>query len=99
MGITPRQLLRQKDTPYAELGLDDPAITDEALVDAMVEQPILINRPIVETARGARLCRPSEKVLDILPRSQPGEFRKEVGEPVVDARGRSVAGSGAAREN
>src|SRR5690554_4892010 len=66
MGIAPRALLRQKDTPYDELNLGDPALTDEQLIDAMIAHPILINRPIVTTAKGARLCRPSERVLDLL---------------------------------
>lgn len=66
MGITPRELLREKGTPYAELGLGDPSLTDDALIDAMMAHPILINRPIVETEKGAALCRPSEKVLSLL---------------------------------
>ncbi len=72
-GLTPRALLREKDTPYAELGLNDAALTDEQLVDAMMAHPILINRPIVVTARGVKLCRPSELVLDILPAPQRHE--------------------------
>ena len=91
MGIAPRALLREKGTPHAELGLADPALTDEALVDAMMAHPILINRPIVATALGVRLCRPSEAVLDILPSPQRGEFVKEDGERVIDAQGRRVA--------
>ena len=87
-GISPRDLLREKGTPYAELGLDDTSLSDETLVDAMMAHPILINRPIVVTPAGVRLCRPSEAVLDILPAPQRGEFRKEDGEPVVDAQGR-----------
>ena len=69
MGITPRDLLREKGTPYAELGLSDPALSDDQLLDAMLAHPILINRPIVETPKGTRLCRPSEEVFDLLPRS------------------------------
>jgi arsenate reductase len=89
-GLTPRQLLRQKGTPYAELGLDDPALTDRQLVDAMLEHPILINRPLVATELGVWLCRPSETVLDILPQPQIGAFAKEDGEQVVDAHGRRM---------
>ena len=82
MGISPRELLREKGTPYAELGLDDPALLDEDLVDAMLAHPILINRPIVVTRRGAALCRPSEKVLALL--DQPvASFTKEDGEVVT----------------
>ncbi len=91
MGIPVRELLRRKGTPYDELGLDDPALTDDALVDAMAAHPILINRPIVVTPLGAKLCRPSEAVLDILPAPQRGAFAKEDGEAVVDARGARVA--------
>ena len=86
-GITPRQLLREKGTPYAELGLDDATLSDDALVDAMMAHPILINRPLVVTPLGVRLCRPSEAVLDILPEPQRGAFAKEDGEQVVDASG------------
>lgn len=85
MGIGPRDLLRRKGTPYAEMGLDDPKLTDDALIDAMLAHPILIERPIVETPRGTRLCRPSETVLDILPNAGIGAFTKEDGE-VVAAR-------------
>lgn len=81
MGITPRQLLREKGTPYGELGLGDPALTDEAILDAMMAHSILINRPIVETPRGTRLCRPSETVLALLD-SPPESFTKEDGEVV-----------------
>lgn len=88
MGISPRDLLRRKGTPYEELGLDNPDLTDEQLLDAMMAHPILINRPIVVTPQGVKLCRPSETVLDILPDPQRGEFRKEDGELVVDAAGR-----------
>ncbi|KQT33721.1 arsenate reductase [Sphingomonas sp. Leaf412] len=91
-GITARQLLREKGTPYAELGLDDLAISDEALIDAMIDHPILINRPLVVTPLGVRLCRPSEAVLDILVDAQIGAFAKEDGEQVVDADGNRVAG-------
>ena len=91
MGITVRDLLREKGTPYAALGLDDPSLTDDRLLDAMMAHPILINRPIVVSPRGVRLCRPSERVLDLLP-PQRGAFAKEDGEAVVDAQGRPVAG-------
>jgi arsenate reductase (glutaredoxin) len=86
MRITPRDLLREKGTPYGELGLDDPSLSDEALLDAMMAHPILINRPIVVSPKGVRLCRPSEQVLDLLP-AQKSAFRKEDGEQVVDAQG------------
>jgi arsenate reductase len=89
MGLRVRDVIREKGTPYAELGLDDPSLSDDQLLDAMMAHPILINRPIVVTPIGVRLCRPSETVLDILP-PQQGEFVKEDGEPVVDASGRSV---------
>jgi arsenate reductase len=90
MGIPARDLLRKKGTPYDELKLDDPALTDEQLIDAMMAHPILINRPIVVTPKGVKLCRPSEAVLDILPLPQQGEFRKEDGELVVNAAGQRV---------
>ena len=90
MGMPVRDLLRIKGTPYAELGLDDPSLTDAQLIDAMLAHPALINRPIVVTPLGARLCRPSEAVLDILPRPQRGAFNKEDGEPVIDAGGNRV---------
>ncbi|WP_162590669.1 arsenate reductase (glutaredoxin) [Variovorax sp. RA8] len=90
MGITTRQLLRRKGTPYDELGLDDPKWSDDQLIDLMLKHPILINRPIVVTPLGTRLCRPSEVVLDILPSPQRGAFAKEDGEAVVDAEGRRV---------
>lgn len=83
MGIAPRELLRRKGTPYDELGLDDPGLSDEQIIDAMVAHPILINRPIVVTPRGARLCRPSEAVLDILENADIGTFTKEDGETVA----------------
>lgn len=84
MGITPRQLLREKGTPYADLGLDDPSLTDDALLDAMIAHPILINRPIVLTDRGAALCRPSERVLSLLA-NPVSSYIKEDGE-VVEIR-------------
>src|SRR5690606_4324422 len=90
MGITPRDLLREKGTPYAELGLGDPRWSDDDLIDFMMEHPILINRPIVVTARGARLCRPSEAVLDILPNPDIGPFTKDDGDVVIDSEGRRV---------
>lgn len=83
MGISVRGLLREKGTPYAELGLADPKWSDDELLDFMLAHPILINRPIVETPKGARLCRPSEKVLDILPNRDIGPFTKEDGEVVI----------------
>jgi arsenate reductase len=83
-GLSPRALLREKGTPYAELGLGDPGLSDEALVDAMMAHPVLINRPLVVSPLGVRLCRPSEAVLDILPAPQRGAFAKEDGEQVVD---------------
>lgn len=86
-----RGLLREKGTPYAELDLGNPQWTDEQLLDFMVAQPILINRPIVVTPLGTRLCRPSEAVLDILPQPQQGAFAKEDGQPVVDAQGQRLA--------
>ncbi|MHB0951128.1 MAG: arsenate reductase (glutaredoxin) [Allorhizobium sp.] len=82
MGISVREVLRKKDTPYEELGLDNPDLTDEQLIDAMMAHPILINRPIVETEKGTRLCRPSEVVLEILPNAGIGTFTKEDGEVV-----------------
>lgn len=89
-GLTPRELLRRKGTPYDELGLDDPKFTDDELIDLMIEHPILINRPLVVTPLGVRLCRPSEVVLDILPNPLRGAFVKEDGEVVTDAEGRRV---------
>jgi arsenate reductase (glutaredoxin) len=89
MGVSIRDAIREKGTPYAELGLGDHSLSDDQLLDAMIAHPILINRPIVVTPLGVRLCRPSETVLDILP-PQQGEFVKEDGEPVVDASGRRV---------
>ena len=87
MGISPRALLREKGTPYAELGLGDTTLPDEALYDAMIEPPILINRPIVVGPKGARLCRPSELVLDLLDNPDIGDFSKEDGEVVRPAKG------------
>jgi arsenate reductase len=90
MGIRPRELLRQKGTPYDELGLGADQWTDAELIGQMVEHPILINRPIVVTPWGVKLCRPSEVVLDILPLPQKGPFAKEDGEPLIDSMGRRV---------
>ena len=90
MNMRPRQLLREKGTPYAELGLSDPKWTDDELIDFMMMHPILINRPIVETRKGVRLCRPSETVLEILPNADIGTFVKEDGD-VIAARSRDEA--------
>jgi arsenate reductase len=90
MGITVRELLRRKGTPYDELKLDNPKWTDDELIDFMVEHPVLMNRPIVATPLGTRLCRPSERVLDILPSPQRAAFTKEDGEAVIDAKGGRV---------
>lgn len=90
-GLSVRDALREKGTPYAELGLGDPALSDDALLDAMMAHPILINRPFVVSPLGVRLCRPSERVLDLLPQQQ-GAFTKEDGERVVDEAGRRIAG-------
>lgn len=89
-GLTVRGALREKGTPYAELGLADEALSDDALLDAMMAHPILINRPLVVSPKGVRVCRPSELVLDLLP-PQKGAFTKEDGERVVDAAGQPVA--------
>ncbi|KQT97587.1 arsenate reductase [Methylobacterium sp. Leaf469] len=89
-GLTVRDLLREKGTPYADLGLGDPSLTDDQLLDAVAEHPILLNRPLVVSPKGVALCRPSEAVLDLLP-AQQGEFVKEDGERVVDEHGRRVA--------
>lgn len=89
-GITPRELLREKGTPYAEFGLGDESLTDRALVDAMMAHPILINRPLVVSPLGVKLCRPSEAVLGILPARQLGAFTKEDGEQVIDADGNRI---------
>jgi arsenate reductase len=90
-GLTVRDAIRQKGTPYAELGLDNATLSDDQLLDAMMAHPILINRPFVVTAKGTRLCRPSELVLDILERPQQGAFTKEDGEVVINAEGQRVA--------
>ena len=89
-GLSVRAALREKGTPYAELGLANPALSDDQLLDAMLRHPVLINRPFVVTDQGTRLCRPSELVLDILPAPQLGAFAKEDGEFVVDERGHRV---------
>ena len=91
MGISVRDLIRVKGTPYHDLALDDLSLTDDQLLDAMMAHPILINRPIVVTPLGVKLCRPSEAVLDVLPLPQRGEFRKEDGELVVDSGGNRVS--------
>lgn len=90
-GLTVREAIRQKGTPYAELGLDDPTLSDDDLLDAMLEHPILINRPFVVTPWGVRLSRPSEVVLDIFPLPQKGPFAKEDGEQLIDAKGNRIA--------
>jgi len=90
MGISARELLRQKGTPYDELHLSDPKWTEAELVEFMLQHPILMNRPVVVTPLGARLCRPSEAVLDILPNPQRGAFAKEDGETVINAEGKRV---------
>lgn len=87
--LSVRQLLREKGAPYAELGLSDPALSDDAILDAMMAHPILINRPIVVSPKGVKLCRPSEEVIALLP-PQQGEFFKEDGERVVDEHGRLI---------
>lgn len=89
-GMTVREAIRSKEAVFTELGLGDEAIGDDALLDAMIAHPILINRPFVVTPLGARLCRPSEEVLDILPLPQKGAFTKEDGEPVIDAAGNRI---------
>ncbi|WP_028748496.1 arsenate reductase (glutaredoxin) [Rhizobium mesoamericanum] len=89
-GLTVRQAIREKGTPYSELGLDDPALTDDQLLDAMLKDPILINRPFVVTPLGTRLSRPSEVVLDILPDTHKGAFTKEDGEKVLDDEGKRI---------
>ncbi|WP_095091164.1 arsenate reductase (glutaredoxin) [Mesorhizobium sophorae] len=90
MGMTLRELLREKGTPYAELGLADPKWSDDEILDFMLAHPILINRPIVVSPLGVVLARPSEKVLDILPNPEVGAFTKEDGEVVIDASGKRV---------
>lgn len=89
-GLSVRDAMRAKEAVFADLGLDDPALGDDALLDAMLANPILINRPFVVTPLGVRLCRPSELVLDILPLPQQGAFAKEDGEQVIDASGKRV---------
>ncbi|MEN3177115.1 MAG: arsenate reductase (glutaredoxin) [Gluconobacter cerinus] len=91
MGVPVRSLLREKGTPFHELGLDNPALTDDDLIDAMMAHPILINRPIVVTPLGAALCRPSETVLNILPNPQQGAFVKEDGEKIVVQSGKQIS--------
>ncbi|OYW50359.1 MAG: arsenate reductase (glutaredoxin) [Novosphingobium sp. 28-62-57] len=93
-GITPRELLREKGTPYAELGLDQTDLSDAQLIDVMMAHPILINRPLVVSPLGVKLCRPSEEVLDLLPQGQRAAFAKEDGEQVVDASGNRVKQEG-----
>ena len=90
-GMPARDLLREKGTPYAQLGLDNADLTDAQLIDAMMEHPILINRPLVVSPLGVKLCRPSEEVLDLIPADQRSAFAKEDGEQVVDAAGNRVA--------
>jgi len=89
-GLTVRDAIRQKGTPYAELGLDNLLLTDEQLLDAMQAHPILMHRPFVVTSLGTLLCRPSEAVLDILPHPQKGSFNKEDGAAVIDANGQRI---------
>ena len=91
-GMSVRDVLREKGTPYAELGLSDTSLTDAQLLDAIEAHPVLMNRPIVVSALGVRLCRPSEAVLDIMPTRQLGAFSKEDGDRVVDASGQRIAG-------
>lgn len=91
-GISPRALLREKGTPYAELGLGNPDLSDAQLIDAMMAHPILINRPLVVSQLGVKLCRPSEEVLTLIPAEQRGAFAKEDGEQVIDDAGNRVAG-------
>ena len=96
-GMTPRDLLREKGTPFAELGLGDTALSDDALFDAMIAHPILINRPLVVSPLGVKLCRPSEAVLDLLPAPQRAAFAKEDGERVIGEDGRRVLDAGRQR--
>jgi arsenate reductase len=91
-GISVREILREKGTPYAELGLSDASLTDAQLLDAIEAHPVLMNRPIVVSALGVRLCRPSEAVLDIMPTPQLGAFSKEDGDRVVDVSGQRITG-------
>jgi arsenate reductase len=90
MEMDARELLREKGTPFHEMGLDDPSLSEEALLDAMAAHPLLINRPVVVSPLGVALCRPSEKVLDLLPQPQQAAFAKEDGEQVIDAQGQRV---------
>lgn len=90
MGVPVRELMRAKETIYQELALDNPALSDAQLIDALLAHPILLNRPVVVTPLGARLCRPSEAVLDLLPQPHQGAFSKEDGEAVIDAQGQRV---------
>jgi arsenate reductase len=90
-GLSPRELLREKGAPFHELGLGNPGLTDDEIIDAMMEHPILINRPLVVSPLGVRLCRPSELVLDLIPAPQQGAFAKEDGEQVIDARGERIS--------
>ena len=89
-GISPRDLLREKGTPYANLNLGNPELTNTQLIDAMMAHPVLINRPLVVSPLGVKLCRPSEEVLSLLPTAQQGAFTKEDGEQVIDASGKRV---------
>jgi arsenate reductase (glutaredoxin) len=89
-GLSVRDAMRKKEAPYAELGLNDPAVTDDQLIDAMLAHPILINRPFVVTEKGVRQCRPSEIVLDILPNPDIGPFTKEDGEVIIDQSGKRI---------
>jgi arsenate reductase len=89
-GLTPRTALRTTKSPAVELGLTEPSVDNETILAAMIEHPVLVNRPIVCTARGVRLCRPSETVLDLLDRLPPGPFAKEDGSPLIDVEGRRV---------
>lgn len=89
-GLSVREAIREKGTPFEELGLADPALTDDQLLAVMLAHPILINRPFVVTPMGTRLCRPSEVVLDMLPETQKGPFTKEDGEQVLDAEGKRL---------
>ena len=91
LGLPVREVLREKGTPYDELGLGDPTWRDDQLIDFMLQHPILMNRPIVVTPIATRLCRPSEAVLDLLPGQQQGAFTKEDGEAVIDAKGARIA--------
>ncbi|WEX78430.1 arsenate reductase (glutaredoxin) [Sinorhizobium numidicum] len=89
-GLTVREAIREKGTPFEELGLSNPALSDDELLDAMIKHPILINRPFVVTPMGTRLCRPSEVVLEILPDTHKGSFSKEDGEAVLDPQGKRI---------